>query len=344
MFKNLVKTREYMKIYERAEDIPSCWDDFCNNNYFMNRKRLKFLESVNNCKQKYYIVYNQLNQIEACFVMFPFRYEFSRRTKIKVKLIFLPLSVADPGIVARKNSEVLAKCLKKIKGIKMILSTSEDFALLNGIKQQGLPNCIMNVSWNTFEEYIDSMRYRYRKKIKNMIKKRESLDKRVLLNNEEFSEEMYELYEQVMNHAGYVLENLNLDFFHNDFSKTIVLELNGKAKAFVQFVEVNEKIIAEFCGFDYKERDKYDLYNNTILSLIEYAIENGFKIIDIGQSAEEAKLKFGCDLEPKYSWIFYNGNKLYNAILKFILFHDTSPRETHKFNVFRKDDVHLRDV
>lgn len=107
--------KEFIKIYDKAIEIPEEWDKFCCQNFYMMRRNLEFLEQVNPCEQKYYIVYNKDNEIEACFVMFPFKYEFSKRMKLKVKLIFLPVSVADPGIVAKPYSEALSKCLKKLR-------------------------------------------------------------------------------------------------------------------------------------------------------------------------------------------------------------------------------------
>ena len=327
-----------MKIYDKAKDIPKEWDEFCIDNFYMSREKLEFFEKVNNCNQKYYMVYNENDKIEACFVMFPFKYEFSKRIKLNVQLIFLPASVADPGIVAKPNSKALADCLKKIKGIKLILSTSEDFKLLNGIRQEGLPNCMLNVKWDTMEEYKNSMRNNYRKNINKVIKKQNLLSKRIITNPKEFTKETHDLYLQVMNHADYVLETLNLDFFQNNFSKTIVLELENEPKAFVQFAEDGEKIIGEFCGFDYEDREKYDLYNIIMVVFIQYAIENGFKIIDIGQSAYRTKLRYGAYLEPKYSWLFYNGNKICNAILKYILLKDNNNKPIYNYNVFREEN------
>jgi len=324
-----------IKVYESAIDIPVQWDSFCKDNFYMNKTKLIFLEQVNKCSQKYYMVYNKNNILESCFVMFPFKYEFTKKIRLNVKLIFLPVSVADPGIVAKTESTALHNCLKKIKGIKLILSTSEDFKLLNGIRYEGLPNCVMKINWDTFEKYINSMRSRYRHHINKTLRKREPLTKKILNNNLDFNQEMLALYKQVMNNNEYIIENLNIDFFHNNFSKTIILEYKGKPKAFVQFAEDRDKLIAEFCGFDYKDRDKYDLYNNINLLIIEYAIENKFKMIDIGQSAEGTKLKFGAELEPKYSWIFFNGNKICNFILKFTLLHNNKPRKIYEYNVFK---------
>lgn len=66
--------------------------------------------------------------------------------------------------------------------------------------------------------------------------------------------------------------------------------------------------------------------------MIQYGIENGFEIIDIGQSAEGTKLKFGAYLEPKYSWLYYNGNTFLNRMLKFILLRNTSPRRVYNYH------------
>ena len=331
--------KDNIKIYEKAKDIPQEWDIFCRENFYMQIEILKFTEQTSYCNQKYCMVYDSNNNIEACFVMFPFKYEFSKLIRLKVQLIFLPLSVSDAGIIAKPNSKILSRCLKKIKGLKLILSTSEEFELLNGIKYSGLPNCMMEIKWKTVKEYIDSMRTKYRYRTNKMIKNGDILTKRVLEDNKEFSQEMYELYKQVMDNQHYILETLNIDFFRNKFAKTIVLELEGRPKAFIQFIEYGEKIIAEFVGFDYKDRDKYNLYYNIMFSLIEYSIENEFEIIDIGQSAERAKLKFGGYVESKYSWIYFNGNKLLNFILQKILIDNKSNMEEElKFNVFKNEN------
>ena len=328
--------KENFKVFDKAKDIPNEWNDFCKDNFFMQKDRLEFLENVNPCNQKYYIVYNKQN-IEACFVMFPFKYEFDKHLKINVKLIFLPVSVADPGIVAKPNSKELYKCLKKIKGIKLILSTSEDFKLINGIKFEGNPNCRLDIKWNDLDQYLNNMRTKYRSQMKEILRKREKLDIRILKDNsKEFTNEIYQLYMQVMSNVDYVLETLNIEFFRNNFSKTMVYEVNKKPKAFMQFIEDDKKIICEFCGFDYKDRDKFDLYKNTLLGVVIYAIENGYKEIDVGQSAEMTKMKFGAYLEPKYSWIFYNGNKICNKILEYILLNKNTHKEKCNYNIFKK--------
>lgn len=50
-----------------------------------------------------------------------FKYKFFKKIQLNVNLIFLPVSVADPGIVAKPLSKPLSNCLKKIKRLTIFL-------------------------------------------------------------------------------------------------------------------------------------------------------------------------------------------------------------------------------
>lgn len=50
----------------------------------MNTKILDHIEKTNYCNQKYHMVYNKYDELEACFIMFPFKYEFSKKLKLNV--------------------------------------------------------------------------------------------------------------------------------------------------------------------------------------------------------------------------------------------------------------------
>ena len=47
----------------------------------------------------------------------------------------------------------------------------------------------------------------------------------------------------------------------------------------------------------HKLNHDYDIYISLLLKIIEYGIKNKFKIIDFGQTADEAKLKLAVNMK-----------------------------------------------
>ena len=54
-----------------------------------------------------------------------------------------------------------------------------------------------------------------------------------------------------------------------------------------------EELIFLLGGFHRSYNERLDLYYNLLLKLVDYAIEKGYKYLDLGQTAEETKLKLG---------------------------------------------------
>jgi hypothetical protein len=161
----------------------------------------------------------------------------------------------------------------------------------------------------------------------------------ILKDNSEFTDEMYDLYEQVFNHSTYSLEKLNKEFFENDISKVITLSVNDKVEAIVQIIEdrINDTLIFEFGGYNYELAHEYDLYHNMLIEIVKYGIRNKFKYINLGQTAYDAKLKFGAEIKQSY-FLLSHSNKFLNFLIKkYIKFLEYKVEE-YNFNVFRNGD------
>ena len=57
------------KRIEHAKDLPKEWDMLCNNNIYMSRKFMDFMENVNYCNQSYHLFYKN-KKLYSCFMMF----------------------------------------------------------------------------------------------------------------------------------------------------------------------------------------------------------------------------------------------------------------------------------
>ena len=125
-------------------------------------------------------------------------------------------------------------------------------------------------------------------------------------------------------------------YFEGGFFRIFVAELKGQPVGFVQLMENGSELIFEFVGIDYKYNAQYQVYHRMLYEIIRYGIENGFKSIDFGQTADDTKLKLGCRYTYLYAWL-HHSNRLVNYLLgKF------APRLVYKpvgvnFRVFREE-------
>lgn len=324
-----------MKEYKHAIELPTEWDHFVAGNIYLSRHILQEMENVSKYAPRYYMHYNE-NRLTACFVLFEKRHNLFTLRKwvnmpLKIKFIYLLLSANASGI---KFTEDIGQQLNNIRGLKIILNAKEAEHLTSFSRAVYLPSITLANRWNTMTEYLNSLRSNYRYRYNKARQRGKEINKRLLVNNAEFTEEMYKLYEQVYNNSKYKLEKLELDFFRNNFSKIIVLEIAGQPQAFVQLIESKDKLIFEFGGFNYIINNRYDLYINMLLTIVEYGIENKFKLIDFGQTAEDAKMKLGCFLENRYALIGHS-NRLINYIVKKGINLVGYQQDKYNFNVFR---------
>lgn len=329
------------KRIENAKDLPKEWDKLCKNNIYMSKKFMMFMEKVNYCNQSYHLFYKN-NKLYTGLMMFERRFNlfiFTNKYKINLpmKFIYLPLSVSHPSIVWNEDKTELTKVLNSMKGIKIIINVDTE-ELDNFSKGHYLPICILENKWNTFDEYLNSMRASYRRRINQALKKGEAITYELLPDNKDFTLEMYNLYEQVFNHSEYSLEKLTVDFFRNDIAKTILLKINNKIEAFIQLIEDrnNDMLIFEFCGYNYEIAHDYDIYYNMLSEITKYAIDNKFKYVQFGQTAYDAKLKFGAKMYYNY-YLLSHSNKFINALIR--KYNDKLQYKVvdYDFNVFKED-------
>lgn len=331
----------YTKI-ERASELPAEWDALCKNNVYLSRAFLEYMEEANDCGQSYHLFYDG-TRLYSCFLMFERRFNlfiFTDKYHIRVpmKFVYLPLSVSDPGFVFGENTDEVAEVLHRMKGIKIVLNTDAGHQLKHFARGHYLPVCILENRWESLSDYLDSLRAGYRRRYVKALERGKPLTVEVLADNQEFTEEMYGLYEQVFNHSAYSLEKLTLKFFRNRFSKILCFKLHDQVLAFVQIIEdkANDTLIFEFGGYNYEKAHEYDLYHNMLLSITEYAIAHRFRYIHYGQTAYDAKLKFGAHMYHKYFLLSHSNPFLNRLIHRHIGFLEYKVSE-YAFHVFKEE-------
>jgi len=329
-----------MKIFEKAADLPSEWDELCADNYAMKRHTLSILEQGNPCHQKYIVFFNQADRISSILVTYQLPNQniccFTPLTfRVKTTLVHVPFSVTRNGFVL--NDDTIAEVqsyLKSIKGYLIVLNTPEDFNLEGFARGRTSWQLRMELIWPDFKSYIGAMRSNYRHRYNKAIKKGSDLKFRFLSDNSEFSDKHYKLYENVYNSSRLCLEKLNQSYFQSDIGRIMLAEADGQAVGFVQLIDNRPELIFAFVGLDYTFNHKYDTYINLLLELIRYALDNKYTRLEFGQTAEDAKLKLGGEYNP-ICFLMRHSNPLVNCFVPFTTKLVQYKPYKNSFNVFK---------
>lgn len=326
--------------YNSVAELPDEWDSAVHDNIYMTRKFLAFMEKADHEKKTYYGVFNSEGKLDTVFETVE-RHDFNLAMfarfdkKIKITLVYVPLSVTRPGIEYGECLGEAVEFIRKLPGYKMFLNLP-DIELPGYAKGFTCPKCILKVRWNTFDEYMDSLRSNYRYRFRKALKKAAPLKIRYLESGEEFTDEMYRLYENVYNKSRVRVEKLTPEFFRGDCFKIFVLEEDNIPRGFVQLLANGDELVFEFVGLDYSSQSRYDTYLAMLLEIVRYGTSHGFKSIDFGQTADDAKLKLGSEYVYLYAFLNHK-NRLVNAVCKMLAHKLECKPLGEKFDVFKKE-------
>lgn len=323
---------------DSSGQIPEEWDVLAGNNIFLKRLFLNHLEKVNPCGQSYNLLFDS-GRLQAIYVdyrlmldIFTYR---KMRMKIPVRVMGIPCSVSKQGFVVYEQYKApLMKHFQCKKGTQLILNCATGLPANPG---ETLPTCTLDIKWHDFGHYLESLRshYRYR-----LIKARDKLTsvKIELLPAEQFDPEMYRQYEHVYSRSRAKLEKQQFDFFRLMPLPARIIKAShrGRLTGFVLVVENGEELIFLFTGFDYQLNSRFDTYLNLLLEILSYGVANGFKAIEFGQTAEETKMKLGCELSRRMMYV-HHSNPVLNALANksINLFSYRLPH--YHFNVFKQE-------
>ncbi|EQB86982.1 hypothetical protein J2Z44_001899 [Clostridium punense] len=316
-----------IKIFNSVELIDEEWECMVENHPFLKRKYLRLLEETNPCEAKYYLVTGEEGR-KYCFVSYKLKLNVFTYSKLKLEIpvtvIGIPASVSAPGYFC-DDEKVILKVLEAIKGMKIILNSSDK---LHSLKRgQTLPDCIMNLPWVNFGEYLKSMKGTHRYRYNKVKKQGKILRVETLEYNEEFSEELYRLYENVYFKSNFKLEKLPIHFFKKNGADTTVFSLGEKPVGFVQTFKEEDVFYFLFGGINYDLNKEHSLYFNMLYHIISMAIKSGAKQVKMGQTAEDAKLRLGCRLEEKYLYV-HSSSRLLNRVIQHVV-----PLFSYRYNL-----------
>jgi hypothetical protein len=329
--------------FTTAADLPENWDKGLGSNIYLSRSFLSFMEGRSDAEDSRYYMFTDHSGVPGTrFMLFTRKkYVITQFTRFSLKafsrFVYVPLSVARAGVhLDAGSNRRFFDFVRDLKGMRLVFNLPGEISSPGFAQVMTCPRCVLDVRWNNFDSYMADLRSNYRNRYKKALKRSAGLKIYKLEDNRHFGEDLYALYLQVLKRADYKIETLSLEFFRGDFFDIFVMENEyNKPVAFYQLLENGDELIFEFTGFDAELASRYDAYNRMLMEIIRHGIENGFKRIDFGQTAEEAKLRVGC----RYEYIYVlasHSNPFLNLMLKiFAPLLNYKPLLENSFNVFK---------
>lgn len=221
-------------------------------------------------------------------------------------------------------------CQEKALTCMMFKDFSENsLGLLEPLSQQGFlkgdsfPNVVLPLPFVTMDDYLASLGSNTRKDLRRKVRKTLSdwaIEVRVADHVADLIEPVYELYLNTYNAGTMRFEKLTREYFLE-----VSRKMQGQAKFFLFYVDGRlvcfnlcfrhrDLLIDKFIGMDYTIARRINLYFYTWYHNVQWCIQNGVHLYQVGQTDYEAKVYLGGRLVPLY---FYA--KHTNPLLNFLL-------------------------
>lgn len=331
-----------LETVETAASLPADWDDACGDHYFLKRSFLQLMEAAYPSGQRYFAFRDAGGRLDS--LMQTYRhpgFNVAMFTPVPLRLpatmVYAPLSIARPSLLlgAATRPEV-ERALHAIPGLKVILNLPPGTELKDFARGPTLPQIVLRNRWTSFERYLGAMRSNHRRRALVALRKASALEVRLLEDNAQFDARAYALYEQVFRRSRTKIEKLPIAFFQANISRILVAAAGGEPVGFIQMIENGRELVFAFVGLDYRHNRTYDTYFFLLLKMVEYAITHRFERVDLGQTAEDAKLRLGGERRPLLAMLGHSNPVMNWCTVKLSpLLSYRVPRT--RFHVFKED-------
>ncbi len=172
----------------------------------------------------------------------------------------------------------------------------------------------INPQWQNFNDYVNALSRKYKQRANKIIIAIEPIEKRNLTLEEviEHKKRIEKLYLDITQKQNIALGILNANYFIEmkrllaDKFDVIGYFENNEIIAYSCHIYYPEKKEMEthYIGFDNEKNKVYSLYFNIIFNGIETAIKKGYKKLELGRTAREAKASAGAYAVENLNYIW----------------------------------------
>jgi hypothetical protein len=189
-----------------------------------------------------------------------------------------------------------------------------------------LPSCLLRLPYADFDEYQSSMRSGYRRQLNTTGLPPAGDAIRLRLDSlGPYVEQVFPLYEQVMDRAEFKLEHLNMAFFRHlsrgmaEETRVLLLEeAAGDLLAAAVLLRGPRRTTFLATGIDYERCRPLRGYEKLVTGVVSQAIQWGADEVELGQTSWTLKTRFGA--VPTSRHLFFKhakplGNRILGPVL-----------------------------
>ena len=187
------------------------------------------------------------------------------------------------------------------------------------------PNMLIALKpkWNTFEDYKNALKSKYRIKANKADSKSQDLEGRFMSKKdiEESQKALQDLYQNTIDNANFNAQVLNLnayvslkDCFKEDFIVKGYFK-NDRLVGFLTALKNKTHLDAHFIGLDYRLNKALAIYPRILNDYIRLGIEKKVEQINLGRTAAEIKTTIGAT-PLELSCYIKHKNKFVNAMIR----------------------------
>ncbi len=279
---------------------------------------------------------------------------FPNLLKTKICFCGLPLSVGQNSIRVKNEANlplVIHKVQEHLNYLSKTASVSvykefsspeffDTLLALGYMKLPSLPGCKMDIIHYSTENYLQSMRAKYRRQVLSSWRKLEK--NKPIIESDYFNQThqerapvftilkggeipldaFYRGYCDVMKRTEVQLEMLNQDFFSNFFlafpKETFALCMVFQGEIYGMFVCFEDATGIRFLWTSIQDsKPECDVYQNLLSCLVNYSIDQKAKFLDLGQTSYYPKIRMGGKAYPMYFYLKANNKWVHRLLMRF---------------------------
>ncbi len=300
-----------MRVIERfgeAGTLPPGWDAAAGS-WFRQREFLAHAERWNPCRQRYYLLRNG-EAVRAGAIVYSLRLDLLTFLRIPspvtMHVVGIPVGIATPGYfgAAADRTELLRHVAAGERGLLLVLNAGAGDDLPIGVRCRMIPTVMLDLRFRDWAAYERALRAPYRRRLRMVLQLAGRLEA-VTTRCDRFTEAHQALYRQVHDRAAAKLETLTLDFFRHlpeRFALTSYTD-GGRLVSWTITVPDGDLFMYFFGGMDYAVLRATQAYLVGLAGIVRQGIERGLPRLDLGQTADDPKLRFGGTLVRKDMYV-----------------------------------------